>query len=117
MPVLPHDATDLFLAPLLLTLDERLEELSRLELDQLHAHVGLVSDQPDWTRDIREAGLLQAIRHTVDCHDWNLTWHPRGLLVSHGKHQVVLGIPRTFGEYLDGEHQKRAGTSGDESSA
>ncbi len=45
MPVLPHDAADLYLAPLLLVLDERLEELSRLDLDQLHVHVGLVSDR------------------------------------------------------------------------
>ncbi len=108
MPVLPHDATDLYLAPLLLALNEHLEELSRLDLDQLHVHVGLVSDQPDWTRDIRETGLLQAIKHTIDCHDWELSWHQRGLLVSHGKHQVVLGIPKTFSDYLDGAHRKRA---------
>ena len=105
MPVLPHDAADLYLAPLLLVLNERLEELSRLELDELHKHVGLVSDQPDWSREIREAGLLHAISHTIDCHDWKLSWHPRGLRVSHSKHQVVLGIPATFGKYLDGAHQ------------
>jgi hypothetical protein len=111
MPVLPHDTADLYLAPLLLVLDQRLEELSRLELDQLHAHVGLVSDQPDWTREIRELALLEAIRHTIDFHAWELSWHPRGLLVSHGKHRVVLGVPNTFGEYLDGAHQRRSGTS------
>jgi hypothetical protein len=111
MPVLPHDTADLYLAPLLLVLDQRLEELSRLELDELHTHVGLVSDQPDWTREIRELALLQAIRHTIDCHDWELSWHPRGLLVSHGKHRVVLGVPNTFSEYLDGAHQRRTGTS------
>jgi hypothetical protein len=109
MPVLPHDTADLYLAPLLLVLDERLEELSRLELDELHVHVGLVSDQPDWTREIREAALLQAIRHTIDCHDWDLSWHARGLLASHGRHRVVLGVPKTFSEYLDGAHQHRTG--------
>lgn len=108
MPVLPHDTADLYLAPLLLVLNERLEELSRLELDQLHAHVGLVSDQPDWSREIREAGLLEAVRHTIDCHDWALSWHPRGLRVSHGKHEVVLGTPATFPAYLEGAHQTRA---------
>ncbi len=107
MPVLPHDATDLYLAPLLLVLNERLDELSRLDLGELHAHVGLVSDQPDWTREIRETGLLGAIRHTIDCHEWELSWHSRGLSVSHGKHRVVLGVPPTFAEYLDGAHQKR----------
>ena len=40
MPVLPRDAADLYLRPLLLVLDERLEELSRMELDELHLHVG-----------------------------------------------------------------------------
>jgi hypothetical protein len=108
MPVLPHDAADLYLAPLLLVLNERLEELSRLELDKLQVHVGLVSDQPDWSREIRETALLQAVQHTIDCHHWALSWHPRGLLVSHDKHQVVLGTPATFAEYLDVAHQKRA---------
>jgi hypothetical protein len=102
MPVLPHDAADLYLAPLLLVLNERLEELNGLALDDLRVHVGLVSDQPDWSRDMRETGLLHAISHTIDCHDWTLSWHQRGLRVSHGKHQVVLGVPATFAGYLDG---------------
>ncbi len=107
MPVLPHDAADLYLAPLLLVLNERLEELSRLELDELHIHVGVTSDQPDWNREIRETGLLQTIGHLIDCHHWALSWHPRGLLVSHGQHQVVLGTPATFAEYLEGAYQER----------
>ena len=108
MPVLPRDAADLYLAPLLLTLNERIEELSCLELDQLHRHVGLVSDQPDWSREIREEGLLGAVGHVIDCHDWRLSWHPRGLRVSHGKHEVVLGTPATFTEYIEGTHQAPA---------
>jgi hypothetical protein len=108
MPVLPRDAADLYLAPLLLVLSERLEELARLELDELHVHVGLVSDLPDWSREIRETGLLLAVSHTIDCHDWTLSWHPRGLRVGHGKHEVVLGTPATFEEYLAGAHQTRA---------
>lgn len=107
MPVLPRDAADLYLAPLLLVLDERLEELSRMEFAELALHVSIVSDQPDWNREIRETALLQAIAHTIDRHDWTLSWHLRGLRVSHGKHQVVLGTPANFTEYLEGTHQTR----------
>lgn len=106
MPVLPHDAADLHLAPLLLTLNERLEELSQLDFDDLRVQVGLASDQPDFSREIRETGLLQAVSHMIDCHDWVLSWHPRGLQVKHGSHQVVLGIPATFAQYLDGIHHQ-----------
>ena len=103
MPTLPHDVTDLRLAPLLLALDERLEEMGDFTSDQLRRHVAVISDQPDWTRELRAAALLIAVERFIDCHGWTLTWHLRGLQVSHDGHSVVLGIPASFGEYLVGE--------------
>ncbi|HEY1536349.1 MAG TPA: hypothetical protein VGF76_20155 [Polyangiaceae bacterium] len=47
MPVLPHDVADLRLAPVALTIEAQIEELSALSLQELHVHVGLVSDRPD----------------------------------------------------------------------
>jgi hypothetical protein len=105
MPVLPHDISDLRLAPVILMVNARIEELSRLDLAELHRHVALVSDRADWNREVREAALLEAVRHTIDCHDWRLSWHPRGIQFSHGNHRVVLGVPTTFADYLAGKHR------------
>ncbi len=102
MPTLPHDVTDLHLAPLVLALDERLEELGQLTCVELRRQVAIVSDKPDWTRELREAGLLLAVSRFIDCHGWALAWHPRGLDVSHDGHRVVLGVPAAFGDYLRG---------------
>lgn len=102
MPTLPHDVTDLRLAPLLLALDERLEEMGRLTSDELRRHVAVISDQPDWTRELRAAALLVAVERFIDCHGWTLAWHLRGLQVSHDDHRLVLGIPANFAEYLVG---------------
>jgi hypothetical protein len=106
MPVLPHDVSDLHLAPLVLTLDARIEELGKLDLNELNRHVALVSDRPDWNRELREEALLVAVRHTIECHDWKLAWDPRGILVSHDHHRLVLGVPATFTDFLLGRHRE-----------
>jgi hypothetical protein len=97
---LPHDITDLYLAPVVLALDAQIEELGQLSVGQLADRVGLESDVADWTRNLREAGLLRTICHRVDCHDWTLAWDSRGVRLTHGQHHVVLGVPATFSEYL-----------------
>ncbi len=102
MPVLPHDAADLLLAPVVLELDARITELSELGRYALSLHVALVSNRPDSTRAQRESGLLTAVSHFIDCHDWKLSWDPRGIKVSHSAHEVVLGVPSNFREYLEG---------------
>jgi hypothetical protein len=112
MPTLPHDIADLHLAPLLLTLDERLEEMGRLTVDELRGQVAVISDQPDWTRELRSAALLVAVGRFTDCHGWTLAHHPRGLQVSHDDHRVVLGVPTNFGDYLLGASIQRGWTTG-----
>jgi hypothetical protein len=102
MTSLPHDATDLLLAPVVLALDARIEELGRLDAEQLSFGVALESDRPDWTRQLREESLIRAVSHLIDCHGWQLSWDPRGLRVSHGTNAVVLGVPATFVAYLEG---------------
>jgi hypothetical protein len=102
MHTLPHDITDLHLAPLLLTLDKRLDEMGRLTADELRKQVAVISDQPDWTDDLRSAALLIAVGRFTDCHGWTLAHHPRGLQVSHDEHRVVLGVPTNFRDYLLG---------------
>jgi hypothetical protein len=100
MPARPHDITDLYLAPVALTVDARIEELGGLDKERLAYEVALESDSPDFTREMREDGLIRAITHLTETHDWEFSWDPRGLRVTHDAHTFVLGIPAVFVEYL-----------------
>jgi hypothetical protein len=102
MTTIPHDLPDLYLAPLTLAIDERIDELARLDIKELSMRVALDSDKPDWTQPMRESGLLLAVRRLIDCHGWSLTWDPRGVRLSHRTHSVVLGVPATFQQYVSG---------------
>lgn len=102
MAAMPHDIPDLYLAPVLLAIDARIAELGALDVEELATQVALVSDKADWTRDLRESGLLEAVRHLIDCHSWELSWDPRGIRMSHDEHHIVLGVPATFVEFLSG---------------
>lgn len=103
MPTLPHDLTDLYLAPVVLAVDARISELARLGKKDLAYDVGLESDTPDFTRQMREDALIRAIIHLIDTHDWEFGWDPRGLRLVHDTHTLVLGIPATFREYMEGD--------------
>jgi len=96
----PHDVTDLYLSPVLLAVDARIEELGKLDKNGLAYEVGLESDSPDFTRRMREEGLIRTITHLVDTHHWRLSWDPRGLRMTHDAHTFVLGIPAVFHAYL-----------------
>lgn len=105
MATLPHDMSDLYLAPIVLAVDARIEELSHLDIDGLTTEVALESDLPDWDRKIREEALIRAVGHLIDCHNWMFSWDTRGLRLTHGGHTFVLGIPSAFVEYLSGTQQ------------
>lgn len=101
MATRPHDITDLYLAPVVLTVDARIEELGRLDRDRLAYEVGLESDLPDFTRGMREEALIRTITHLVDSHNWEFGWDPRGLRMTHDAHTFVLGIPAVFLKFLE----------------
>jgi hypothetical protein len=96
----PHDVTDLYLAPVLLTVDARLEELGQLDKRRLAYEVALESDLPDITRQMREEALMRAITHLTDTHHWTFSWDPRGLRMSHDAHTFVLGLPAALLDFL-----------------
>ena len=100
MATRPHDLTDLYLAPVALAVDARIEELGQLDMDRLTYEVALESDSPDYTRQLREEALIRTITHLIDTHDWQFSWDPRGLRLTHETHTFVLGIPAVFLEYL-----------------
>jgi hypothetical protein len=97
---LPHDIPDLYLSPVVLALDARIQELASLDLPHLREEVALVSDMADWTRDMRETALLRAVGYLIDCHGWDLAWDQRGIRLTHRHRHIVLGVPVTFAEFL-----------------
>ena len=101
MAARPHDITDLYLAPVVLAVDARIEELGHLDKDGLAYEVALESDSPDLTRRMREEALIRTVTHLIERHGWELGWDPRGLRLTHDAHTFVLGIPAVFLEYLE----------------
>ena len=99
----PHDVTDLYLAPVLLAVDARLEELGQLDKRRLAYEVALESDLPDITRQMREEALMRAITHLTDTHHWTFSWDPRGLRMTHDAHTFVLGLPAALLDFLAGD--------------
>jgi hypothetical protein len=102
MPNLPHDVTDLRLAPVLLALEDRITELGGLDVEELNHRVALDSDRPGRTAQTRRSMLLTSLARDIDCHGWVLSWDPRGLRVTHAQHSVVLGVPAVFDGYIAG---------------
>ena len=100
MATRPHDLTDLYLAPVVLAVDARIEELGRLDKNGLAYEVALESDSPDFTRRMREEALIRTVTHLIDSHDWEFSWDMRGLRLTHDAHTFVLGIPAVFRDYL-----------------
>jgi hypothetical protein len=101
MTKLPHDVADLYLAPVALAVDTRITELSCLTDEKLALRVGLESDEPDWSIDLRKDALLRTVGHLIDLHGWSLSWDDRGIRLSHGKHSLILGEPANFSRYVE----------------
>jgi hypothetical protein len=100
MTTRPHDVSDLFLAPVILDLDAKLDELGKLAPAELAYQVALESDTPDSSRQLREMAVLRMIERQVETHNWALAWDPRGLRVSHDGRVLVLGVPPAIHDYL-----------------
>ena len=101
MATRPRDLPDLYLALVVLGVDARIEELGHLDKDRLAYEVALESDEPDFSRDMREEALIRTVTHLIDSHGWGFSWDPRGLRLTHDAHTFVLGIPAAFLEYLE----------------
>lgn len=98
----PHDVTDLYLAPVALNLDARIQELATLSLSELAQRVAIESDTPDYDEPLRSAALLRTVTHLIDLHDWRVSWDQRGVRLTNGDHSLILGAPVKFEEYRDG---------------
>ena len=100
MTVRPRDLTDLYLSPVALQLDRRLEEFSRLSSDELSSTVALSTDREPRDAASRSALALKALTHLLPLHGWGVTWDARGLRVSHDEHELVLGVPDNLRRYI-----------------
>ena len=102
MIALPHDVTDLNLAPIALEIDARIEELGQLDAAELAFQIALKGDKPDWTAASRGDGVVDAIARSALLHDWVMSIDPRGLRLTHKEHTFVLGLPDNIRAYLAG---------------
>ena len=102
MPRAPHDYTDLFLAPVALAVDQRLEELGGLDPAELQRRIALESNQ--YTRHAADRGNAVAASATylLDLHGWTASWDDRGVRLSHDSHGLVLGVPPNVAAYVAG---------------
>ncbi len=93
MITVPHDTTDILLAPVALDLDQQLDQLGALDQAEIHFLVALTTDREPNSLDRRRELLLASLVRDVDTHGWDVAWHARGLRLEHGGRQVVLGLP------------------------
>jgi hypothetical protein len=100
VPRTPHDYTDLFLAPVALAVDQRLEEFAALDRGALHRRVSLETDRSARTAAQRGADVVASVTYLLDLHGWRASWDPRGLRLSHDEHSLVLGIPSAVAAYV-----------------
>jgi len=63
---LPHDVPDLLLAPVVLALDARLEELGRLGGEALRNRIASDSGIGDTTPQLREAAVVATVCYLED---------------------------------------------------
>jgi hypothetical protein len=102
MPKPPHDYTDLFLAPVALTVDQRLDEFASLDPAALDRKVALESNQLTGTAAERGSALVASVTYLLDLHGWRASWDSRGVRLSHGTHGLVLGVPPNVAAYVAG---------------
>ncbi len=100
MTTRPHDLTDLYLSPLALELDHRLDEMEGLSQDEIEFRVALETDRQPRDRAERPPLLLLSLTHGLETHHWEVDWVSRGLRISHHDHTLVLGAPDSVRTYL-----------------
>lgn len=96
----PHDLTDLYLAPVVLGIDARLEDLSTLSADDLVFRVALESDVEARDSAERRSALIETVQRGLELHGWTLAINDRGLVISHADHAVSLGLPPNLREFV-----------------
>jgi hypothetical protein len=100
MTIRPRDLTDLYLSPLAIELDRRLDELSSLPVEELELRIALTTDREAYGATARAELFMLSLAHLLPLHGWELEYDPRGVRVRHGDHSLVLGVPDCVREYV-----------------
>lgn len=101
MTTRPHDLTDLYLAPVALELDRRLERLTGKSIDEIVIWIALDTDRQASSPEERPVLAIRALQYLLDMHGWEMHLDHRGVRLSHDDHTLVLGIPDSLKAYLD----------------
>lgn len=101
MATRPHDVTDLYLAPVAISLDAALDELDGQSAAELGETIALRTNREPAGGDERRAAMLDAVTHLVELHEWQVSWDARGLELAHDGHRLVLGLPQNVRDYLE----------------
>ncbi len=96
----PRDAHDLYLSPVALELDGRLDEFEGLTEEEVVLRIALVANREPRGPEQRAEMTLRAVTHAVNLHGWTVSWGPRGLQLAHDDHKLVLGLPASLQSYL-----------------
>jgi hypothetical protein len=101
VPNPPRDYADLFLAPVALEIDQRLEDIAGLDRDALHKRIVLETNSEARDRAWRARDVVRSVTHVLDLHGWTAGWDDRGIRLSHQRHTLVLGVPRNVVDYVE----------------
>lgn len=96
----PRDIADLYLAPVVLKIDAELEALRGKTQDDVLTFIALTTNKEPFSLSERRAFFIEAVTRFHDMHGWVATCDPRGLRLTHGEHQLVLGLPAVVRSYL-----------------
>ncbi|WP_019875312.1 hypothetical protein [Sporichthya polymorpha] len=96
----PHDPTDLLLSPVALEIDERLEQMAKLDAAALTRQIAWETNMEPRNADEAARAVIASVTYLVDTHGWEVSWDPRGVRLHHENHDMVLGVPRNLVEFV-----------------
>ena len=96
----PSDRSDLLLAPVALEIDARIQELAKMDAEALSFRVALEGNVDlSNPAKVRE-GVIEACTNGINMHHWLASIDPRGLMLAHADHSLVLGFPPNIRDLL-----------------
>jgi hypothetical protein len=100
MNMRPRDAADLLLAPVALQVDAKVQELSRMNPEQLAYHLAMEVDRDPRTEKQRGKDIVDAAVKLIDMNGWEASWDVRGVRLTHGRHSLVIGVGADVATYV-----------------
>jgi hypothetical protein len=104
----PKSATDLFLAPVAVEIDQNLQRIRDLNPAEIRTELDLELDRPESPsadRGERQARILQAALRNVNLHEWSAAISDDGLRLrlDGGSVSLDLGLSASIVRYVDGD--------------